>query len=65
MKILILLLLLVGCQAQSASVPSEYETECKDIGNSLYRCENKETVCYKYVGYKAGGLSCKWKVTNE
>ena len=63
MKILILLLL-VGCQAQSAGVPSEYEVKCQDIGE-LSRCEGKEVVCYVFSGGYAGGLSCKWKVTNE
>lgn len=27
----------------------------------IERCENDEAICYIYDGYKAGGLSCKFK----
>lgn len=40
--------------------------KCTDMGESLYRCENSEVICYKFkkreYGPAAyGGLSCVWK----
>jgi len=40
---------------------SEFQSICEKIENDLVRCENKESVCYKYVGYRRSGLQCYFK----
>lgn len=37
------------------------ESVCGKEFCRLYRCENKEVVCYVYDSYHKGGLSCKFK----
>ena len=41
---------------------SQYKFDkCEKAGQNLYRCENKEVICYKGSSSDRGGLSCKFK----
>ena len=55
--------LLLGCAPTQAEEPSPYGMKCERVVSlkigQLYRCENKEVVCY-WDGYE-GGLQCKFK----
>lgn len=51
-------------QIYMSSLDSGYN--CKKLidmrwKGEVIRCENTETICYIYAGYKAGSLSCKFK----
>lgn len=52
--LIISLFVMIGCnRAQSA----DYSLKCQIVTDMIYRCENDDTVCYKYLGY---GISC-WR----
>ncbi len=61
MKRLLILFLLTGCESSEIekAIHSEYSMECAGLGY-LYRCENKEVVCYQSFDSR-GGVDCKWK----
>ena len=53
----------IGCTAQSEAIKSGYWFKsCVFMGESMYRCENKEVICYRFYPMASGvGLSCNWK----
>jgi len=63
MKKLIIILMLVSSEAMAwGENTSQYKFDrCENVSYDLYRCENKEVICYNYIGLSKGGLSCKFK----
>ena len=56
------LILILFCFIACTATANDLKMECsKSLSKRLYRCENLEVICYKFSGYKVGGLSCKWK----
>jgi hypothetical protein len=58
MRLLLVAVLLCSCTPNAeAVVTSPHKAECERVGQrlGLYRCENKEVVCY--VTY-SGGVDC-------
>ena len=69
MKILLLisLLCLVSCKTrtieqkeQITKVKNDFYQDCINIGD-MYRCENKEVICYYAHGVESIALQCKFK----
>lgn len=62
---------LAGCtsppgEAIAEELKSKYWMEQElvqsiDTFTKIDRFENKESICYVFVSYKKGGISCKWK----
>lgn len=69
MKYLVPVLFLLGCQPHNHTVVPAAQAESVQVSmncvsaaeGGLYRCENDEVVCYKYVGHRKGGLQCQFK----
>jgi hypothetical protein len=63
MKKLIIILMLLSSEAMAwGENTSQYRfDDCENAGNYLYRCENKEVICYTFEQGDKGGLSCKFK----
>ena len=68
MKVLSILTLfiLTSCVADKdrdtpMKVGREFVFDCEDIGAYLWRCENIETICYKYASRDGSGLQCHFK----
>jgi len=63
-KLLLISLILVGCTKAPQPGTTEYIEEqemgmnCVKVGHLLYRCENKEAVCYKLY---EDDLQCHFK----
>lgn len=41
------------------------ETKGDAPWSAIYRCENKEVICYVISGIKRGGISCKFKEQSD
>jgi len=68
MKVLSILTLfiLTSCVADKDSdtpmtADREFVFDCEDLGAYLWRCENIETICYKYASRDGSGLQCHFK----
>lgn len=48
-----------------AEEKNNYKIPCKEVGIGIYRCENEEVICYKFIGeahYGSNiGFQCKFK----
>lgn len=61
MRYLILTMLLFGCDSNAGTTnKSKYVLKCEYVNNYVYRCENKEVICYSPYP-SDGGLFCKFK----
>lgn len=58
MKLLLITILIInGCAKSSATKkPSKYKMKCEQVSRNprLFRCENKEVICYKAYSYDSG-----------
>jgi hypothetical protein len=56
---------LASCtQIQAEKKPSEYWLNTEQVNSGVTRRENKEVVCYTYVAFREGAISCL-KITYE
>ena len=61
--LLIMMIFLSACEPLETLRPKDGNIVKvhQQADSNIYRYENEEVICYIYEGYKAGGLSCKWK----
>lgn len=66
MKYLLLMALLMGCvnsnkATSEGKTVSEYELKCEAVSYYVYRCENKEVICYQSGYTSEASNQCKFK----
>ena len=57
-------LMTLSCNARkNKEVSSEYELPCIKVNSNrlIYRCENKEVLCYRSIGYDSLSMECHFK----
>lgn len=64
LSLVLLSLLLIGC-FESVNAKENKKIWCVYQGGDLYRCENKEIICYQFRAYYKGGLSCHFKTSKK
>ncbi len=57
---------LMGCETQheqAMNADSEFKFKCVPVGHGMYRCENKEAICYSSFFYMShpAAAECKFK----